>query len=257
MTHPTDTREPTPLTADSDAANRPAPAPRVGVWEDFIDIFHAPSAVFARREKGSYWIPLLVVTLVVGVFYILNSGALQPIMDAEFRRSMEAAMRDNPQITPEMAQQMRGFGEMMAKVMAFIGVPIVVFLLGITLWVAGKFVNATQTLHAALVVAAYSYVPRALESILTGVQAAVFDVGSMDGRFRLSFGLGRFLDPDTTAPALLALAGRVDVFTIWVTVLVAIGLSVTGRVSRGKAAIAAVVVWIVGALPTVLPALRQ
>jgi hypothetical protein len=56
---------------------------------------------------------------------------------------------------------------------------------------------------------------------------------------------------------LLALLGRVDVFTIWVTVLLAIGLSVTGRISRSKAAIAAGIVWLVGALPGVLQATRR
>jgi len=51
--------------------------------------------------------------------------------------------------------------------------------------------------------------------------------------------------------------GRIDVFTIWVTVLVAIGLAVTGKISRGKAAIAAAIVWLVGALPTLASALRS
>ena len=50
---------------------------------------------------------------------------------------------------------------------------------------------------------------------------------------------------------------RVDVFTIWVTVLLAIGLSVTGKIPRQRAAIAAVIMWLVGALPTVLQAARQ
>ena len=45
-------------------------------------------------------------------------------------------------------------------------------------------------------------------------------------------------DPDATSPALLAFIGRLDVFTIWVTVLLAIGLSVTGNIPRSRAAIA-------------------
>ena len=79
----------------------------------------------------------------------------------------------------------------------------------------------------------------------------------LDGRFRLTLGIGRFLDPDTTSPLLLAVVGRVDLFTIWITVLIAIGLCVTGRIPRGKAAIAAAIVWLIGGLPLILPALRQ
>ena len=78
----------------------------------------------------------------------------------------------------------------------------------------------------------------------------------LDGRFRLSFGVGRFLDPDTVSPLLLAIVGRVDVITIWITVLVAIGLCVTGRIPLRKAAIAAAIVWFVGGLPMIVGALR-
>jgi hypothetical protein len=70
-------------------------------------------------------------------------------------------------------------------------------------------------------------------------------------------GIARFLDPDTTSPLLLALLNRVDVFTIWVTVLLGIGLAITGKIPRGKAMIAAVIVWLIGALPTVYPAAMQ
>jgi hypothetical protein len=56
---------------------------------------------------------------------------------------------------------------------------------------------------------------------------------------------------------MIALASRVDLFTIWVTVLLAIGLHVVGKVSRQQAAIAAAITWVVGALPVVFGAIRQ
>ena len=53
----------------------------------------------------------------------------------------------------------------------------------------------------------------------------------------------------------------VPIFTrylrIWVTVLLAIGLYVVGKVSKQQAAIAAAITWVVGALPVVFGALRQ
>ena len=87
--------------------------------------------------------------------------------------------------------------------------------------------------------------------------AAVVDTSNLNSRYSLTLGLGRFFDPDTTSPILLGLIGRIDVFTIWITVLIAIGLAVTGKISRGKAAIAAAIVWLVGALPTLAGTLRQ
>jgi len=135
--------------------------------------------------------------------------------------------------------------------------PITLFLIGLTLWLCGKIVDARQTLKAAVVVAAYSYMPRVLESLVVGLQGLLMDVSRLTGRYQVTLSAARFSDPDATSPALLAILGRFDVFIIWVTVLLAIGLAVTGKIPRGKAAIAAFLVWLLGSLPTVLPALRQ
>jgi hypothetical protein len=234
-----------------------APPQRASWWEDFIDIFYAPSTVFARRANSGFGIPMLVVTLLVGGIALANSGVMQPIMDAEFGRATAATMRRNPQVTPEMMEKGRAIGETFAKIGAFIFVPVGIFLTGLALWICGKLVDAKESLSAATMVAAYSFVPRVLESLLVGVQGLVMDPGSLTGRYKLSLGLGRFLDPDTASPVLLALLGRVDVFTIWVTILLAIGLSVTGRIPRTRAAIAAAMVWLLGALPGVLGAMRS
>jgi len=105
-------------------------------------------------------------------------------------------------------------------------------------------------------VASFAFMPRIIEALVVAVQGLLMDPASFNGRWRVSLGIGRFLDPDATSPALLALVGRLDVFTIWVTVLLAIGLAVTGRISRGRAAIAAAIVWLLGAAPLLLQASR-
>ena len=221
-----------------------------------MDIFYAPSQVYARRAGSGFGIPMVVVTVLMTILAITNSGVMQPIMDAEFARNSAAAMRQNPNVTPEMMAKGRAFGEGIAKYGTIIFVPIGIFLTGLVLWLVGKFVDAKESLAAAIMVTAYAFMPRVLEGVLRGVQGLLLDPSTLNGQYKVSLGLGRFFDPDTTSPMLLALLGRVDVFTIWVTVLLAIGLSVTGRVSRSRAAVAAVIVWLVGALPQVMAALR-
>jgi hypothetical protein len=232
-------------------------AERAGVWEDFIDIFYAPSQVFARRAQGSFWIPLFVVTVAVGALFYLNSGLLQPMFDAEFDRGMAAAMRQNPRITPEMAARFRQTGMRIGQIGGFVFVPIGIFLTGTAVWLIGKLFEAKQAYRSAIVVAAYAFVPKILEAVLHGLQGLLLDPATLDGRFRVSLGIGRFLDPNTTSPILVGLLGRVDVFTIWVTVLLAIGLSVTGGISRSRAFMAAPLIWAAGAIPLVMQALRQ
>jgi Yip1 domain len=229
---------------------------RAAIWEDFVDIYYAPSEVFRRREQGNFFIPLAVITIVCGVLFYLNTGTLQPMFDAEFERQMSVAMRQNPNIPPEAVENMRGFAMRMQQVAMFVFIPLAIFGIGVTTWLVGKIVDATQTFRAALIVAAYSYAPRIVDSVLHGLQGLFLDPAELDGRFRLSFGVGRFLDPDTVSPLLLAVVGRIDLITIWITVLIAIGLAVTGRIPLRNAAIAAAIVWFVGGLPLILPALR-
>ena len=49
---------------------------------------------------------------------------------------------------------------------------------------------------------------------------------------------------------------RVDLFTLWVTVLLGIGMAVMGKLSRGQAILAATLMWLVGAAPAVWGALK-
>ena len=248
-------------TSDRGAGDEPGvtPAPEAkpaALWEDFIDIFYAPSQVFARRATSGFGIPMLVVTVLIALLALANSGVMQPIVDAEFSRGAAAAMRKDPRVTAEMLDKTRPFGEAIAKYGAIVFVPVGIFLTGLFLWLCGKLVDAKEALAAAVMVAAYSYVPRILEGVINGVQGLLLDPATLNGRFKLSLGLGRFLDPDSVSTVVLAMLGRIDVFTIWVTVLLAIGLSVTGKIPRSQAAIAAAVMWLVGALPQLLGAMR-
>jgi hypothetical protein len=241
---------------DSEPVIPPAAAKPASWWEDFIDIFFTPSTVFARRALSGFGVPMLVVTVVLGVLFIVNSGALQPVMDGEFQRGAAAAMRKNPQITAEMMQSSKAMTEKFSKVAIFIIIPVTIFLLGLVLWVVGKLFDAKTTLTQAILIASFASVPRVLENVINGVQGLLLDPASMNGRYRISLGIGRFFDPDVASPMLLAIIGRIDVFTIWVTVLLAIGLAVLGKIPRTQAAIAGVIIWIIGALPGILGAAR-
>jgi len=237
-------------------APTPAEPKAASKWEDFIDIFYAPASVFARRATAGFGVPMLVVTVLVGLIFLANMGVMSPIMDAEFTRGAAAAMKKNPQVTAEQMAQFRGMGEKFAAIFVFIGTPVAIFFVGLMLWLVGKLFDARESLAAALMVASYAYVPKVLAGVTAGVMGLLMDPASLNGQFRVSLGIGHFFDPDATSPVLLAVLGRVDVFTIWVTILLAIGLSVTGRIPRSKAAIAGVLMWILGGLFPLLNAFR-
>ncbi|MDQ6719025.1 MAG: YIP1 family protein [Gemmatimonadota bacterium] len=232
-------------------------ASSTSIWEDFVDIFTSPSAVFARRENGGFWMPLIIVTLAISILFIATKGLMQPVFDADFARGAAAAMRKNPQLTEEQIATMRSVQEKILYFAPLIFVPIGIFITAAALWLIGKLFDAAETYRTAVVVTAYAFIPRILEVVVSAVQAMLMDPASLNGRYAVSLGVGRFINPDTSSPFLIALLGRVDVFTIWITVLLAIGLSVTGRIPRARAAMAAACVWVIGALPALLGALRS
>ena len=248
MTQPTTDRGP-----DFDATTAPPKPEKASLLDDFMDIFYAPSAVFGRREKSSFWIPLLIVAVLTGLVFVANRDLMAPIMEAEMSRAMA---KQGTQMTEAQLQAAQKVTGVIGTIGAFVFAPIAVMFVGLITWLVGKFFDSKQTLNAALVVAAFAYVPKIVEGILIRVQGTLIDTSSFTSPFSFSLGAGRFLDPETTSPILLALLGRVDVFTIWVTVLLVIGLAVTGKIPRSRAAIAGVIVWLLGALPQLARALQ-
>jgi hypothetical protein len=237
-------------------ATTPAPAEKSSLWEDFIDILFSPVSVFRRRERDSWVKPMLIVVIAIIVVSFASKGLLRPVFDAEIEKGMEK-LRENPQVTEEMIERGRGMAEVFANVAIVVVPPITIFILGFMTWLVGKLVDARQELHAAMVVASYATVPRLVQAIANAVQGLVMKPEQLTGITALSFSPARFVDPASTSPVVVQLLNRFDLFTIWVTVLLAIGLYVTGRVSKQRATIAGVLFWVVGSLWPVLSALRQ
>ena len=245
------------MTAPEQTQPVPAPAKPASLWEDFIDIFVSPSEVFARRRNAGFFVPLIVLAVLMTVLFIVGKPVLSSVFDSEYARGAAAAMRKNPQITEAQMEKGRAFTEKLAPIGVAFAMFVTPLLVGLTLWVVGKFVDAKEDLKAACMIATYAFFPRVLESLINIAQGYFLDPATLNGRFRLTLGVGRFFDPDVASPVLLAIVGRIDMFTIWVTVLLAIGLSVVAKIPRSRAAIAAAAVWVIGMLPGLLGALRQ
>ncbi|MDP9202264.1 MAG: YIP1 family protein [Gemmatimonadota bacterium] len=229
---------------------------RAGLWEDFVDIFYAPSSVFARRSDGKFGKPLLFLVLVGTALFFLTKNATQPIMDAEFARRSAEMMRKNPNVSAEQLSSGRGMFETFAPLFFAIGLTISILGTGVVLWLVGKLFDAKESVVAAIMIATYSEVPRLVQVLTNAAQGLLMSPEKLNSMNAVGFNLARFMDPDQASPVMIALASRVDLFTIWVTVLLAIGLHVVGKIPKQQAGIAAAITWLVGALPAVLGALR-
>ncbi len=230
----------------------PAEKP-AGKAEDFIDVYIAPAELFQRRSDGKFGLALLVLIVVWAAIYFVTRSAMAPIFEAEFTRSMAS----NPNLTPEQIETAKRVGGFFASFGVIIGIPIGAFLLGLLVWIAGRIASARISYIQGVTIATFAFFPRLIELITNAVQALLLDESKLTSRFAVNLGLGRLFDPSTTGAVLMAFLGRVDIFTLWVTILIAIGIKQMGKVSTGQAALAGAIVWLGGALPVVLPAMMQ
>ena len=242
-----------PSSVAAPASTAPAAPQKASFWEDLIDIFFSPAAVFRRNENKSVWPPLLFVSIAIGVIFFATFNQLEPIFDAEFTRGMAKAAAQNPQLNAETMAKMKSASEAVTRYGLTVIIFITILVVGAVSWLVGKLVGSAQTFHAALVVAAWAYMPRIIGSVLGGVQGLLMDPSKLTGQMAISLSPARFFAPDQPSPIAYQFMGRLDLITIWVTVLLAVGLYVTGKVSKGRATIFGIIMWLIGALP----ALRQ
>ena len=231
--------------------------PNASLWEDFIDIFTSPSSVFRRRENSGFGVPLLVLTVIFAILILGTKSLVSPVIDAEMARQGAAVMKAHPEITAAQLQKNREIGEKFGPIFVIVAIPISAMLTGLVLWAVGKIFESKQVASQAMMVATYAFFPKILASIAGAAIAYFSSPERLNGMSRLSVGLGALFDPDKASPVLMALLSRVDVFTIWETVLLAIGLHITGKVSKSNSSLAAAIVWFIGALPGLIGALRS
>lgn len=247
------------MTAPDDLGTSAAPpvsAKPASLWEDFIDIFVSPSEVFERRREYGFFMPLLVFVVVTVVITLLGRSVMQPIIDSEFSRGIAAAARKNPQINAQAMEGTRALTQKLTPIFIAVGAFISPLIVGVILWIVGKFFQAKESIGAACMIATYAFFPRILDSLLRVVQGFMMDPSKLNGQYRVTLSAAHFLDPDVASPVMVALLGRIDLFTIWVTILLGIGLAVVARIPKSRAMMAAAIVFIIGSLPAILGALR-
>lgn len=243
----------TPNPASSDLSPVPSQPEKVSVWEDFMDIFYAPGDVFRRRENGNFWIPLLVVTVLMAVLAMADRNVMRLVFDAEFARNSATLLKSNPQLTGAMLDRARKTGFLVAQYGTVVIVPIMILVFAFVAWLLAKLFGAKVSWNASLVIASFAMVPKVVQQIVLAIQGLLMDPANITSRFSIEIGPGRFFNPGTGTPLLGALYDHVELFALWTVVLIAIGAAVVGKLPKAKAWAFGLAFWIV----TMLPALYQ
>lgn len=249
MSTRSDTDQSTPYTPESGA---PAPD-TASLVEDFIDVFYAPSAVYARRRNSSFWPYFWIVSVVAAGFMFASRSVMSAVFDVEWSRQARLQMEKNPQITEEMMQQSRGMMEGFSNFGVYLATPFLILFGALLIFLGARIVSAKVAFGRAMLISAIAQIPRLLGALLTTVQGLLMDdTSGIRSKFDVGYSPARFMEPDAMPAQVMEVIGRLDVFTIWVTVLMGLGVAVIARVPRGKGLAAGAVAWGIASLLTLV-----
>ncbi len=232
---------------ESTAAPTIAPKP-TSFWEDLIDIFYAPRDVYRRRAVASPWPPFLFVVIALAVITMATYPAISPAFDGDSARAMTKLMATNKQMTQEMADKAHDYQAIGIRYFSGVFGAAAILFVGFFTWILGLLYGAKLKFSAAMLITSYAYLPRVLGAVILGLQGLLMDPTKLTSMSQLSLSPARFLDPETTSPILMAVMSRLDITTLWETALLAIGVAVIGKLSRGRAFAFALTILIVGSL---------
>ena len=210
-----------------------------------VSVLVAPGKTFRSIAERPTWGVALIVLLLLAV-----GTTLLFFQKLDFEEMVRQQMAEQGrELPPEAAGQL---GMMRGCAMgAALGFP-VIFYFGVPLlfWGAFTLLGGTLSYKTSLAVALHAMMPAAVGALLSipvllgraEVSAEEAQAGSV-----LASNLAQFA-PDGASPVVIALLASVDIFTIWIVVLLIVGYQIAARVSMAKAAATVLGLWLVGIL---------
>ena len=244
------------MTSPDFATPAPMAVADASVMDDIIEIFYAPSRVFARRrDNPKFWAAFVIfsVLFALGIWVMMRNYG--DVLDAQMTRQMDAAMAKNPQLTSEMAAKSRSVGQTVAPIIGIFTGVIATLVLGLCVWLVGKLFDAKADLRHGMVIATLASFPKVIDLLIAAVQALAMGTAGVTNMLAAGPSLARFA-PEGTSLVLIGVLSRFSIGTIWATILIGIGLHVIGRIDKGRAYTAAALVWLLATGLAVVGALR-
>lgn len=213
-------------------------------------VFGSPSAAFADIAERPRWglVPLIIIVLTSLLFmWFFNQRV-------GWDRFVNSNLANNPRIEQLPADQKAQVLAQQRKILPIIGwvgpvvfTPIgIAIAAGVLLGVFNLAMGAQFKFKNLFSVASYGSLPGALHSLLAIGVMYLKDPDDFNLEKPTAFNLGAFLSPDSTPKWLQSLGGSVDLFMIWVAVLIAIGIQMLDRKrSFGTCLMGVLIPWLI------------
>jgi Yip1 domain len=232
---------------------------RLGPLSRLTGTLLSPGETFADVNRKPTWIaPMIIAIATVLASTFFFQWRVHPDWDSIMRNQMKKQMeRSNQSLTEEQMQQRVEVGKSIAKfspIIAAVFTPIIYVILAGIFALGLMFIQAQTTFKKILSVVAWS-------SAAIGIVATVVTMASLMVRDAESLrsidptqsagivpsNLAAFLPSDTSA-VIKSVAGSLDIFTIWILIILSIGFaSIAGsrKITTGKTATVVFGFWLV------------
>jgi hypothetical protein len=197
-------------------------------------IFFSPvETLQSIARRPDLLVPLVVLLLITIPFGIVIAAHV------DFASAAREALESNPDVKPERIARIVEFSQTMGRVMAYsspvLGIVFLAIVAGVLL-ISFRLMGGEGEYKQALSVVTYTWFIFVIESVLRSV---ILVKRGMVGGEQLAALLRSnlaFLTDMKEHPMLSALLSSVDLFNIWVVVLLVIGFSFVSNLSRARSA---------------------
>lgn len=229
--------------------------------ERVVDTFVAPSKTYKDIfRSASWWLPCILI-LLVSVLYavtVTKKVGIERVTD-NWITTMPKIQDTLSSSKPEDAQVIRAKIQKQLSSQFYSGpIAIVIcsFLVaGLFLLTANFGFGGSASYKHMLAMFWYSILPLIL---LSGLVCLLLALNINVESYRITNPVGTnpgYYLPDGTSPVLVAVLSFVDLFSIWVFCLQALGVAIVARISLGKAVASVAIWWVLYSLLKIVPAL--
>jgi len=237
----------------------PAPdaEPKPNPFQRIIGVLFSPDATFASIARRPDWVVPLVLLLLVA----MAAGIIMaPHIDfgAAARESMEQQKNVSPEQIDKAVRISASIGKVfmyLAPVLSLIGLLVIA---GVVL-LAFRIFGGEGDFKQAFSVTCYASIPSIIKSVVTLIiivaKGGIIPAQALATIVRSNLG---FLVDYKANPMAFALLSSFDIFSIWFLALLIIGFSYVARVSKVKAAVTIISLWVIVLLLKLIgPALQS
>jgi len=211
-----------------------------------VRAFSSPTQAFAELASSPTW---LLALLVIVALAFAGHFMIAPRID--FEATLRAAIAENPQTAERLPEdRIAETAAAQAKVARIWGytipvtVPVMMLVIAGVYFLGLKVAGSTAEFRSVFSGVLHATLPSSAVSglLLSVVASRRGSFAAQDIESMLKSNVGAFLDPETPE-FFLKIARSIDIFNIWLWILLALALASVGKVSRKTAAAVVAVVW--------------